>query len=550
VRQTAFSTEIIILHLFMKTNRRISRLFLAAIFAAVPFASWVHANPTSQNYPFSNPETARSAQVAEPRVAQPPTRPAQAATAQARAAAPAAAPAAQATRAAPSGDAVVFDGPLFRVTKELLSGGQVGSEFVYRIRVDAKENIANIRIHEELPSNVRFVRASPSPTEQSGQDIRWAYDRQAAGSSRNFDVTIIPTQEGRFETCTIVTADPILCLPMFAGSPLLAITKTGPSTLEVGEVGEFELTVRNTGTAPARNVTITDQPPSGLSARGSLTDNVGTLNPGDSHSFLVRLRADQTGEFINTAVARADGLDAVQDTHPVAVIRPGISIEKTGPERQFVFTPARYDIVVRNTGDVALTDVVVTDTIPERAELIDRGGAEVRGRNLTWTIPNLGVGQERSFSIAYTANAPLTLTNVVAVETARGLRDDDRATTVFVAPPGIKSVLFDDADPVRVGDIVTYIVEITNQGQFESVTVAPRMSLSDELAYVDTRSPSRVSVDGNNLTFEEITIAPRRSIRIEVRARAVRAGVGRATLNYQPAHLDSPITEQESTFIF
>ena len=66
MRQTAFSTEIIILHLFMKTNRRISRLFLAAIFAAVPFASWVHANPTSQNYPFSNPETARSAQVAEP----------------------------------------------------------------------------------------------------------------------------------------------------------------------------------------------------------------------------------------------------------------------------------------------------------------------------------------------------------------------------------------------------------------------------------------------------------------------------------------------------
>ena len=97
---------------------------------------------------------------------------------------------------------------------------------------------------------------------------------------------------------------------------------------------------------------------------------------------------------------------------------------------------------------------------------------------------------------------------MVAVETARGLRDDDRATTVFVAPPGIKSVLFDDADPVRVGDIVTYIVEITNQGQFESVTVAPRMSLSDELAYVDTRSPSRVSVDGNNLSFEEITIAP------------------------------------------
>ena len=56
-------------------------------------------------------------------------------------------------------------------------------------------------------------------TEQSGQDIRWAYDRQAAGSSRNFDVTIIPTQEGRFETCTIVTADPILCLPMLCRFP-------------------------------------------------------------------------------------------------------------------------------------------------------------------------------------------------------------------------------------------------------------------------------------------------------------------------------------------
>ena len=135
------------------------------------------------------------------------------------------------------------------------------------------------------------------------------------------------------------------------------------------------------------------------------TQAIATLPSSSRASALTRRVSSST-----RAVARADGLDAVQDTHPVAVIRPGISIEKTGPERQFVFTPARYDIsFVRNTGDVALTDVVVTDTIPERAELIDRGGAEVRGRNLTWTIAEPRRWPRAQLpSIAYTANAPLT----------------------------------------------------------------------------------------------------------------------------------------------
>ncbi|MCC5806473.1 MAG: DUF11 domain-containing protein [Opitutales bacterium] len=533
----------------MKTKRRSFSSLLVGIAAAITLTGMVQANPTSQNYPFHGAETQRTA-VARAEAPAPAPRAAPAPAARpAPAPAAAAAPVAQAAQPSDS-ESVVYDGPLFRVIKEVISTGQVGSDFTYRIRVEAKENLANIRVHEELPDNVRFTRSSPSPSEEDGQNLLWAYDRQSAGSSRTFDVTVVPTTEGRFEPCTIVTADPILCLPMYAGSANLAISKTGPDNAEVGETITFDVTVTNTGTAPARNVRIEDELPRGLSARGAVTDSVRSLDPGESHTFPVEARANETGEFLNRASAVADGVDRVSDDHLVRVAQPGIEIEKTGPEREFVFSPARYDIVVRNTGDVTLDDVVVTDTLPEGAELVDAGGADHSGRTLTWRINSLSAGSERSYSIAYTSNVPTTLTNRVAVETARGLSDSDSATTRFVAAPGVKSVMYDDNDPIRVGDTVTYIVEITNQGQFESVSVEGYLTLSSELEYIDASGPSRFTFEDGQIRFAEVDIRPRRTIKIEVRARAVNAGVGRATLNYMPAYLSEHIIEQESTFIY
>src|SRR5690606_10664988 len=103
---------------------------------------------------------------------------------------------------------------------------------------------------------VRFIRANPEQQKRDGGSLYWAFPEMAAGTSRSFDITVSPEAEGIFKTCSVVTIDPMLCLPMYAGMPQLEIVKTGSAQVELSQVAIFQVTVTNNGTAPARNVKI------------------------------------------------------------------------------------------------------------------------------------------------------------------------------------------------------------------------------------------------------------------------------------------------------
>ncbi|MCD8482221.1 MAG: DUF11 domain-containing protein [Verrucomicrobia bacterium] len=126
----------------------------------------------------------------------------------------------------------------------------VNGEFIYRIRVDARTHLANVRVVEHLPYGVTFVRANPVENSLTSDQVRWEIDRMAAGSHRTFEVVVTPTREGAFDTCTIVTADPVVCLTMIAGQARLELTKTGPFEVELNQTATFVITVTNVGSAP------------------------------------------------------------------------------------------------------------------------------------------------------------------------------------------------------------------------------------------------------------------------------------------------------------
>ena len=59
-----------------------------------------------------------------------------------------------------------------------------------------------------------------------------------------------------------------------------------------------------------------------------------------------------------------------------------------------------YTVTVRNTGQIAAADVVVTDTLPASAQLVSTSpAATVDGRTLGWTQPRLAVGETASFTV-------------------------------------------------------------------------------------------------------------------------------------------------------
>ena len=118
--------------------------------------------------------------------------------------------------------------------------------------------------------------------------------------------------------------------------------------------------------------------------------------------------------------------------------KPSVSITKTVNNvehaKVMVGETFEYEIVVKNTGNVALKNAVVTDKAPTEVTLLSASAGTVSGNTWTYTIPELKVGESKSFTIKakYAKYATGTHKNTVCVDTPTvpGSPDDcDDATT-------------------------------------------------------------------------------------------------------------------------
>ena len=111
-----------------------------------------------------------------------------------------------------------------------------------------------------------------------------------------------------------------------AAKAKLGITKTAPKTAKVLTRVKYTIVVSNTSKVTAKNVTLRDTLPSGLSfakssrlgtlSTGRISFSLGTLKPGQSRTVSVWLVANASvrGKRTNTATAQATGVAAVRAT--------------------------------------------------------------------------------------------------------------------------------------------------------------------------------------------------------------------------------------------
>jgi uncharacterized repeat protein (TIGR01451 family) len=155
--------------------------------------------------------------------------------------------------------------------------------------------------------------------------------------------------------------------------PGIRIAKTPDmQTVVRGSSASFNIDVSNSGDVTLTNVTVSD------AEAPSCDRTFAELPAGEYRSYSCAV-AGVTDGFVNRATATGTtpvgGEVTHSDTASVDVINPGIQIAKT-PDLQTVVrgSSASFDIDVSNTGDVALTNVTVSDA---EAPNCDRTFAEL-----------------------------------------------------------------------------------------------------------------------------------------------------------------------------
>jgi uncharacterized repeat protein (TIGR01451 family) len=199
-------------------------------------------------------------------------------------------------------------------------------------------------------------------------------------------------------------APALLSRPIVAGSQTATVTVewTKQSDIVVGQECECRLVVKNSGEAPAREVSVDVQFPSTVrliaalprpaAAKDRLTWTFPELAPGAAESIGVRLVPSERGELAAMASVRftsaAPGRFQVDE--------PMLELTVKGPKEVMMGDPASQTILVSNPGTGVASNVRIESQIPPGLE-------HPRGDRLVMEVGSLNPGETRAIRLALSA---------------------------------------------------------------------------------------------------------------------------------------------------
>ncbi|MGO4288185.1 DUF7927 domain-containing protein [Chitinophaga sp. RAB17] len=396
--------------------------------------------------------------------------------------------------------------------------------------------------------------------------------------------TLSPDASGTLtNTATVTPPDPIdppiVTPPVITPvekHPMLAITKSGPTTLHAGETIHYLLQVSNNGISNATNAQITDAVPAFISQvqwnvqsiTGTATvisGNTGTgnnvlvtanMNAASSLLIAVQGKVDSSfaGTIINRGIvipAEAGNTPDTSEVQTIVSLRPTVKITKSGPTALQSGENISYTIVATNDGPsiavnagihdavpTAVTQVVWTATAAGKAVI--NGAANGTGNliDLLATIPP-GTGNSITVNVTGTVDPAFrdTLKNIAIITPKEpgALPDSsDLVQTVVTANPVL---VIEKTGPATVvaGQDISYTITVGNNGKSNAVNLSVTDTVPANITGVQWQAVtngmavinSATSGTGNNILLNgNIAAGNANTIVITVTGRVLPAATG------------------------
>lgn len=243
--------------------------------------------------------------------------------------------------------------------------------------------VNNARLVHTLPKGL-LTADGKSKVEMNIGDLK-------PGQTRSFDMSLKAESVGKYQSQFTARADDNVAatalLKTSVQKPELTIVAKAPDMRFVGNIINYDITVKNVGDAPAQNLEISQVLSEGTSlasaneggsAEGTTVKwNLGTLQPGESKTVTSRAVAKQIMTARSVAYAKAKAADQIEgvmvtDVEGIAALLLELSdINDPVP----VGEVETYEIQATNQGSLAATGLTVTCTLEEGMEFVKSTGA-------------------------------------------------------------------------------------------------------------------------------------------------------------------------------
>ncbi|CAN5317382.1 hypothetical protein BH09SUM1_BH09SUM1_21660 [soil metagenome] len=271
----------------------------------------------------------------------------------------------------------------------------------------------SVKLTDSLPDGVVTTDGRTSIDETIG-DLN-------PGESDTITINAKPTRTGSFSNRAIAMGEgievPSNDVVTVVTAPKLTITKNAPSADYASYASDnfdYTIVVTNTGDGDAKNTTITDTLPAGLSfvsasnggtgSGSSATWNLGTLAPSESREVKITVVGTQSGQQCNVVKATAECAPPVEARSCVQIVTvAGVLLEVIDTKDPIrVGEEETFEIRVTNQGDTVLTGINI-DAVLEAMEYISATGptaAQGSGQTITFnTLPTLAAKASQSWTV-------------------------------------------------------------------------------------------------------------------------------------------------------
>lgn len=283
------------------------------------------------------------------------------------------------------------------------------------VRNTGEGRATNVMVTAQLPEGL---------TAQDGRStLTFSAGSLEPGQSKEASFSLKAAHTGSYPVRAVASADNNLSAQADCTTrvtkPELSVVKTGPAVRYQNRPMTYEITVTNTGDAPARDTVLVDPIPAGVQfskandggnmSGGSVTWNLGTLAPGASKTVSADVIAQRMGNITNTATARAFCAEGSGSFTMEVKGKAGILLEVVDHADPIeVGNDENYTITVTNQGSLAGTNIVITCTLPSQQEFVRSSpAANVAGDKVTFpAITSLAPGARASVTVTVKGNQP------------------------------------------------------------------------------------------------------------------------------------------------
>jgi hypothetical protein len=247
---------------------------------------------------------------------------------------------------------------------------------------------------------------------------------------------------------------------------------------------------------------------------------------------------------------------------------PALELDLVGPAEVLPGSVSEFVATVRNTGAVASGPTSLEFGWDEAFTPLEASeGYKLASSRVSWDLPSIEPGGQLRRQInlraqptgAVAASSRSCVRGVLSGSVGGVMVADESCVLIRSSTPrprtpreaGLRLTLADCDDPVLVGHATTLICTIVNTGGTSTGGLDLTIILPERATLVGDPSPSRVRIDGVNLSFDSIpAIPPGGQSTVELAYRIPGSGVVKATAIMTGTELDGSLESNcQTTFI-